>query len=280
MRTLRFAAALLLLAGCLEGTDRQRRTAGTGGGLEPEPDAALETGGAGGETGGAGGTSTGGVGTGGMGTGGSAGRGGTGGTGGTRRDAATEDGPASDAAAAQDTRAPDARPDAARDQASAAPDGPAPDAPTGGDPEPGRLAGITRFHNEVRAKIPVPGLTWDPSIAATAAAVAAKCMFDHSGTKGLGENLAAYAPPGAQKASAPVDDWAGEAADYNYASNSCAAGQTCGHYTQLVWKSSQKLGCAVQTCSTNSPFGDKFPNWDLWVCEYSPPGNFVGQRPY
>jgi hypothetical protein len=132
----------------------------------------------------------------------------------------------------------------------------------------------------VRAAIPVPPLAWDPNLAASAAAYAAECMFEHSGTKGVGENLAAYAPPGGQKADAPVDDWVGEGADYDYASNSCAPGKACGHYTQLVWKSSQRVGCAVQTCSQNSPFGAKFPNWDVWVCQYAPPGNVVGQRPY
>jgi uncharacterized protein YkwD len=150
----------------------------------------------------------------------------------------------------------------------------------GGDPEPGRLAGITSFHNQVRAGIPVPPLAWDPALATSAAAYAAQCMFEHSSTKGVGENLAAYAPPGGEKANAPVDDWAGEAADYTYATNSCAPGKDCGHYTQLVWKNSKRVGCAVQTCSQNSPFGAKFPDWDLWVCQYAPPGNVVGQRPY
>jgi uncharacterized protein YkwD len=172
----------------------------------------------------------------------------------------------------------DARP--ARDQAADFTVVPPDASDPGADPEPGRLAGITRFHNLVRAAIPVPALTWDPGIAATAAAYAAQCKFEHSGTDGLGENLAAYAPQGAQKASAPVDDWAGEGQDYDYSSNSCAPGQSCGHYTQLVWKKSLRLGCAVASCNQNSPFGAQAPKWDLWVCNYSPPGNFIGQRPY
>jgi pathogenesis-related protein 1 len=151
------------------------------------------------------------------------------------------------------------------------------DAPAVGAPEPGRLAGITRFHNQVRAGIPVPELVWDPGIAATAAAYAARCIFEHSDSD-LGENLAAYAPPGNQTASGPVSDWADEAKDYNYASNTCTS-EPCGHYTQLVWKSSRRLGCAVQVCTENSPFTN-VPRWEIWVCNYSPPGNIVGQRPY
>jgi uncharacterized protein YkwD len=178
--------------------------------------------------------------------------------------------------------AADAARDAARDMVADAPRDtavPQPDAPPGGDPEPGRLAGITRFHNAVRTAIPVPPLTWDPTLAATAAAYAANCQFEHSDSP-LGENLAAYSPPGGRGADDPVDGWADEAADYDYATNKCAPGKACGHYTQLVWKTSQRLGCAVQSCSQNSPFGDQFPNWELWVCNYSPAGNVNGQRPY
>jgi hypothetical protein len=95
----------------------------------------------------------------------------------------------------------------------------------------------------------------------------------------VGENLAAFAPPSNRTAKATVDSWAGERADYDYASNSCAAGEICGHYTQLVWRTSVRLGCAMQICNTGSPF-DNAPNWELWVCQYSPPGNVNGRRPY
>src|SRR5258705_333685 len=77
-----------------------------------------------------------------------------------------------------------------------------------------------------------PGLTWAPTIAATAQGYAAKWVFKHSGTAGVGENLAAYAPRGGHTASSPVDDWASEKANYDYTNNTCASGQVCGHYTQ------------------------------------------------
>ena len=77
-----------------------------------------------------------------------------------------------------------------------------------------------------------------------------------------------------------VTAWASEVADYDYASNTCAPGKQCGHYTQIVWASTLHAGCAHQVCNSNSPFGSANPNWDFWVCDYEPPGNFVGQRPY
>jgi hypothetical protein len=34
-----------------------------------------------------------------------------------------------------------------------------------------------------------------------------------------------------------------EAADYDYKTNRCRAG--CGHYTQVIWRDTKELGCAV-----------------------------------
>ena len=77
-----------------------------------------------------------------------------------------------------------------------------------------------------------------------------------------------------------VAAWAGEASDYDYSRNTCAAGKECGHYTQIVWANTLRAGCAHQLCTSNSPFGNSAPQWDFWVCDYEPPGNFIGQRPY
>jgi hypothetical protein len=64
--------------------------------------------------------------------------------------------------------------------------------------------------------------------------------------------------------------------DYDYATNKCSG--VCGHYTQIVWGATTHLGCAKKTCTTNNPFGKG--SWEIWVCNYSPPGNFVGKKPY
>ena len=140
-------------------------------------------------------------------------------------------------------------------------------------------------HNCARKTV-VPGaipaislLTWNAGIAQTAQTYADRCIWQHSGTPGLGENLYAAAPWTAAQTAAATS-WASESPYYNYAANTCASGQQCGHYTQMVWRSTTQLGCGIRNCSTGSPFGAQFPNWTIVVCNYSPPGNYVGQRPY
>lgn len=68
-----------------------------------------------------------------------------------------------------------------------------------------------------------------------------------------------------------VNDWASEIKYYDYQSNRCQSGQMCGHYTQIVWKSTRLVGCAIAKCNDYS---------QIWACNYSPPGNYIGERPY
>jgi hypothetical protein len=65
-----------------------------------------------------------------------------------------------------------------------------------------------------------------------------------------------------------VASWADEARGYNVSANSCTG--VCGHYTQIVWRKTRSVGCAVAAD----------PGREVWVCEYDPPGNVVGYRPY
>ena len=140
--------------------------------------------------------------------------------------------------------------------------------------------------NAVRASVnpapasPMPALIWSDAAAQVARAWANNCVYAHNAGRGnRGENIAANTPVGSWTPSNVVAAWAGEVSDYNYAANSCASGKECGHYTQIVWASTLRAGCAKTTCSTGSPFSG-VTNWDFWVCDYEPPGNFVGQKPY
>jgi hypothetical protein len=52
--------------------------------------------------------------------------------------------------------------------------------------------------------------------------------------------------------------------------NTCSA--ACGHYTQIVWATTTKPGCAVRTCPAFG-FGNTV------ICDYAPGAN-DGGRPY
>jgi len=137
-------------------------------------------------------------------------------------------------------------------------------------------------HNAARTPVHQAALTWDTTLASQAQTYAAKCTFAHSGTSGVGENIFANAPSStnnAATATSAVNSWVGEKSNFNCAANTCASGQVCGHYTQVIWDSTTHVGCAVQQCSINTPFGSSFPNWNFVVCQYTPPGNYVNERP-
>lgn len=153
----------------------------------------------------------------------------------------------------------------------------------GGDPEGNTLLnGITAAHNVARAGVmpapttPMPPLTWDTTVAATAQAWANTCQWKHSGGS-YGENI--FADTGQSNSQAVVADWVSEKKNYTYSTNTCTG--VCGHYTQVVWAKSLRLGCGVKQCTTGSPFGSfNGGKWNFWVCNYDPAGNFSGQKPY
>ncbi|GBG62714.1 hypothetical protein CBR_g31731 [Chara braunii] len=135
-------------------------------------------------------------------------------------------------------------------------------------------------HNVVRTNVSVPGLSWNGTVASSADSwaqtLANTCQMYHASNTGYGENLYMAWSSGAINitASGVVGAWVAEKAYYNYATNTCAAGKVCGHYTQVVWKNTKEVGCAIASCMYGSY------NAQIAVCRYSPPGNYIGQKPY
>ncbi|KAI6678233.1 hypothetical protein NL676_039029 [Syzygium grande] len=128
-------------------------------------------------------------------------------------------------------------------------------------------------HNKARSRVGVGRIAWDQRVASYAMDYAKKLAKDcrrlvHSGGP-YGENLAwASSDLTGTKA---VGMWVAEKPYYNYKSNSCTPGKVCGHYTQVVWRRSVRLGCARVKCATGGT---------LVTCNYDPRGNIVGQKPY
>merc|ERR1712051_436904 len=55
------------------------------------------------------------------------------------------------------------------------------------------------------------------------------------------------------------------------ATSMTSKGEPVGHYTQVVWKDSTKLGCGKGRATVGGIQGD------LWVCQYGTAGNTVGE---
>ena len=137
-------------------------------------------------------------------------------------------------------------------------------------------------HNQWRSKTGVPALKWSNDLTASAQQWADQlarsgCRVKHS-TGADGENI--YWAGAAQRSDGTssmqeiteqnvVDAWGNEVKDYDYASNSCHG--VCGHYTQVVWKNTTEVGCGMAACNDKA---------QIWVCQYTPRGNMVGQKPY
>jgi hypothetical protein len=133
-----------------------------------------------------------------------------------------------------------------------------------------------------------PPLVWDDSIAATAQAWSDNCVFAHKGGTGNGENLAwvsdpsplpsspISSPPPPRQALTPdsslsqnypstiaaIDAFYSEGANYQYGLANPPDFGAVGHFTQLVWVASQRLGVGSTVCNGNL----------FQVFMYNPPG--------
>jgi pathogenesis-related protein 1 len=126
-------------------------------------------------------------------------------------------------------------------------------------------------HNFYRARVGTPPLAWSDDLATRAQQWATTLI--KRGTYAprregpYGENLFEISGGGAN-AFGVVRAWVSEEVDYDHTTNSCR--RRCGHYTQVVWRSTRRVGCGVA----------RHAKREVWVCDYDPHGNTVGERPY
>ncbi|VDL79275.1 unnamed protein product [Nippostrongylus brasiliensis] len=155
------------------------------------------------------------------------------------------------------------------------------------------------MHNKLRSRVargkitgkdgPVPKaarmlkMVYDCKVEKTAMRHAKKCKFQHSKKNerpGLGENI--YQVQGMKKsfeesANASSQAWFDEIKDPGMPKDNVLTlavfnrPKQIGHYTQMVWQKSFRLGCAVVDCGNTRYFT---------VCQYGPAGNFIGKKLY
>ncbi len=141
------------------------------------------------------------------------------------------------------------------------------------------VKGAVEEHNKIRRSKGIPDLVWDDEVGKYSKSKVEylanqnSCVMDHSAGPKLnyGENLF-WGSGKKWNIQNAINSWNEEEQYYDYSTNKCQTGRVCGHYTQVVWKNSKKLGCYKAICPNDKG--------TIIGCNYDPPGNYVGQKPY
>ncbi|XP_007893525.2 GLIPR1-like protein 1 isoform X2 [Callorhinchus milii] len=130
-------------------------------------------------------------------------------------------------------------------------------------------------------------LSWDDGLAKTARAWSRICKFSHNPDmskfgKGhpefdfIGENMY-VSPVDAFTVRNSLNVWHQEMNNFNYHTNKCDG--SCDNYTQMIWASSYKIGCALHFCGRGIQDFNRNPG-TIFICNYGPPGNDRISKPY
>ncbi|KAK6333752.1 hypothetical protein TWF730_003935 [Orbilia blumenaviensis] len=125
---------------------------------------------------------------------------------------------------------------------------------------------MLRVHNNCRAAHGVPALKWSQDMVNYAQTNTPTCAFAHTqtlGRDGIGENI--LYGPGSPEGMVQDMWYEKELKLYNFARQGFA--MSTGHMTQMVWKATTEVGCAVKKC----------PQGTYVKCNYRRPGNVMGQ---
>ncbi|GMI37087.1 hypothetical protein TeGR_g13245 [Tetraparma gracilis] len=111
---------------------------------------------------------------------------------------------------------------------------------------------------------PLPALTWNRAAYSSSLIAAKTCTFAHGQSgeagAGFGENLCS----GHATLEDCVEAWYNEIDDPGYDFQDPGFAFGTGHFTQVVWKDTTSVGCAI--CEESK----------IYVCQYDPPGNVIG----
>ncbi|KAI9705253.1 MAG: hypothetical protein M1820_005251 [Bogoriella megaspora] len=169
------------------------------------------------------------------------------------------------------------------------------------------LSGIAQqavdLHNKHRSNhTDTPPIEWDQDLADAAETVAKQCSWSHitsANNLTFGQNYGA-SPTGATIGDA-IEMWYSETSLFlpsyygalSPTDRGCSESGSCpeyGHFTQLIWKGTTKIGCFIADCSggyslnaeetsqgQSPPDGKADPVFQ--VCNYSPAGNVNAEIP-
>ncbi|KAJ5553969.1 PR-1-like protein [Penicillium frequentans] len=132
-------------------------------------------------------------------------------------------------------------------------------------------------HNVHRANHSAPNLGWDQSLADAAHVWAFTCQFRYNTDMlpdGYGQNLAGSAPTASLAQHISEFWYDDELRNFDpYYGQATPGGDlsTYGHFTQVLWKDTTKVGCATVDCR-----GSALGMW-YTVCNYFPRGNVLGR---
>uniref|UniRef100_A0A182XZ48 Uncharacterized protein n=1 Tax=Anopheles stephensi TaxID=30069 RepID=A0A182XZ48_ANOST len=131
---------------------------------------------------------------------------------------------------------------------------------------------VLRRHNELRAKHSANPLQLNKELCEFAQQwankLAAENKLQHRSTNEYGENLYACFGRANLEGHDAVDSWYGEIKNYTFgAADPGNNFSNVGHFTQVVWKGSQRLGVGTAAKGTSV----------FVVCNYDPPGNVYGR---
>jgi pathogenesis-related protein 1 len=135
---------------------------------------------------------------------------------------------------------------------------------------------LVKEHNVAREKVGVKQpVTWSKDLAKYAQEwadhIAETGKFEHRSKRKYGENLAAGQEEryGAREAAAT---WLQEKEAYDAGKREL---ENVGHYTQMVWSRTTRIGAGKAVIKAGPMKG-----WTVVVCNYDPPGNIRGEKPF
>ncbi|KAF7548049.1 hypothetical protein G7Z17_g7324 [Cylindrodendrum hubeiense] len=148
---------------------------------------------------------------------------------------------------------------------------------------------MLNYHNIHRLNHSVEAVTWDATLAQYAQNTADTCVFAHDmdqGSGGYGQNIASWGSTGEitdlqnqcgaqsvtnQWYNSEMDNWSYYGQENPPSSLDL---DLYGHFTQVVWKDTTKIGCATKLCAAGTMYD--FASF-YTVCNYNPQGNYGGE---